>query len=226
MLPGPHRACKAKQSKAKPRPCGSACLVPPALSPGLFRSLRSAASPSHRRGEALLCRPARGHRCPSALHVLVGWREAPEPISLDAAGYLPLQMEAGEVTSLARRHGVLQAGLLFAQMRRVLSHLAACRPAPPRGSICGVALAKPVNHAHIKAPAAQALTTPAAGSERTVPVQMFISSFSQLQRAAEFTRKPRERKESRPVEGLQQSPCVPCSFMGQVRPAHHHLPPF
>ena len=72
-------------------------------------------------------------------------------------------------------------GLLFAQMQRVPSHLVACCPAPPRGSICGAAPAKPVNHAHIKAPAAQALTTLAAGSERTVPVQMFSSSFSQLQ---------------------------------------------
>lgn len=100
--------------------------------------------------------------------------------------------------------GCFEQGLLFAQMRRVLSHLAACRPAPPRGSICGAAPAKPVNHTHIKAPAARALTTRAAGSERSVPAQMFSSSFSQLQTAAEFTRKPRKGKESWPAEGPQQ----------------------
>lgn len=155
----------------------------------------------------------------------MGWRVEGgiSGTSPNASGYLPLQTDMGEVTSQTpvRTHVVFQAG---AAGGCCLHRCARCCPtsrragvgptAPPTGSICGAALAKPVNHKHIKAPAAPALTTPGAGSERTVPVQMFISSFSQLQRTAEFSRKPSEGKEFWLVEGLQQSPRSPCSFTG------------
>lgn len=163
---------------------------------------------------------------PSLCPWRAGGMEAPEPTSPDASGYLPLLTAAGEVTSRApaRRRGAFGVG---AAGGCCLSRCGGGRPAPPRGSICGAAPAKPVNQADIKAPAAQALTTLAAGSERTVPAQMFGSSFSQLQRAAEFTRKAREGKESWPVEGPQQKAHASlCSFTGRVRPAPRRVPPF
>ncbi|KAM6048616.1 uncharacterized protein LJ206_017641 isoform 3-T3 [Theristicus caerulescens] len=118
----------------------------------------------------------------------------------------PARMEAEEVTSraLARRHGVFQAGA------------AACTDAagavPPRG-----VPSRTTQRQHLRDGPGQAresrahqstgsasIATRAAGSERTVPAQMFSSSFSQLQSAAEFTRKPREWEESWPAEGPQQ----------------------
>lgn len=91
--------------------------------------------------------------------------------------------------------------------------------APPTSSICGAAPAKPVNHAHIKAPTEQALTNLAAGSERTVPAQMFSCSFSQLQRAAESTRKHRSPVQRR---GRSKEPTHPLQLHG---PAQTSTPP-
>lgn len=130
--------------------------MPPAPSPGLFCSLRSTASPSHRCWGALPCRPAHVHHHPSALRTLVGWREAPEPTSPDASGYPPLQM-GGHLPSPGEGAAVCTDAVGAASPRGVLS-----RTTQRQHLWGGPRQAR--ESEHIKAPAAQAATTPAASS--------------------------------------------------------------
>ena len=185
--PGPRRACRAK-----PWPCGSACPVPPAPSPS---------APSAR---VLLLRTGIAIPLPCTCWWDGGKCLSPPP-HLPPGAFLRRGTQGGHLASPGEEAPGVSSGGCFWHRRGGCCppswHISVGPTTPPTSSICREALAKPVNHPHIKAPAAQALTAPAAGSERTVPAQMFSSSFSQLQRAVEFTRKPREGKEFWPAEG-------------------------
>ncbi|XP_056362337.1 uncharacterized protein LOC130260722 [Oenanthe melanoleuca] len=77
------------------------------------------------------------------------------------------------------------------------SHPIPSHPIPSRPAHPGAASAGRPRPSR-ESPAHQSAHSPGSRSERTVPVQMFSGSFSQLQRAAEFTRKRRERKGKSP----------------------------
>ena len=194
--------------------------LPGAAGPKPFCSLRSGAAASHR------------HRHPSALHVLVGWREVPEPTSPPASGCLPPQRDTGRSPREPRRGGTgcFKRGLLLAQTRWVLSPLVAHQ----RGTH------HTTHQQHLQGGPGQAGESPAhqsAGSAGTNSpgsrLRADRACADVQQQLFSITKSSRIYQKTQGREGVLasggaevRSPRIPCSFMGQVRPARPHLPPF